>query len=193
MNTSRSIERSTEASESLSHSSSSPTSCLRQQLIVTAASSDFVESLMNMISSIQIWAADSQVIVYDIGLTDSEKQKISSWCNIVEIRTLFGPERERSPPKGERSPPNGPNGLFPLNGNDTIPLKPVMNTHGNAFAPIRTTYSSPPLPAHFRELGHFAWKPWIMHEVAIEFGCILWFDSGVELHGSLHGIVCMLL
>lgn len=56
-------------------------------VLVTAASHHFFEALQNLVGSVHFWEEDMRVVVYDLGLTPTERATVRSWAR-VGLRTL---------------------------------------------------------------------------------------------------------
>jgi hypothetical protein len=107
-------------------------------LITSCDSSKYFARLANLIGSAQYWEPELSVVVYDLGLTPSDRLLVESWSNVLAVHTV----------------------------------------------PFDT------LPAHFRLLRQFAWKPWVMRDALRRYHphAILYQDAGQELRQPLHAV-----
>ncbi len=59
-------------------------------VIVTAANEPYFSGLLNLVGSIHYWSSDSQIFIYDLGLSESQLREITHWCNVEVVRSVPG-------------------------------------------------------------------------------------------------------
>ena len=72
------------------------------KIIVTAASSEYLDRLANLIGSIHFWEKSFRIVVYDLGLEEESRRMVRSWDNVVlkeiDVESRGLPEHFASPP-----------------------------------------------------------------------------------------------
>jgi len=58
-------------------------------IIVTAADSIYFTGLLNLVGSIHYWSEHTQVHIYDIGLTDRQREEVARWNNTTLIKNFL--------------------------------------------------------------------------------------------------------
>ena len=58
-------------------------------VIVTAANDLYFQGLVNLVGSIHYWAPECEILVYDLGLNDLNKQEVTNWTNTVVVTKFF--------------------------------------------------------------------------------------------------------
>ena len=99
-------------------------------VVVTAISSNHYNEVQDMIASVQKFLPSTKLIVYDLGLSAEENEKVQQHCNI-EVRPFVF----------EKYPP------------------------------------------HTKNLETYAWKTFIIEEIASEFEVVFWGDASVRVMG----------
>ncbi len=61
-------------------------------VIVSAANEAYFSGLLNLVGSMHYWSPESQIIIYDLGLTDSQLREIAHWRNAHLVQNFFGNE-----------------------------------------------------------------------------------------------------
>ena len=99
-------------------------------VVVTAISSNHYNEVQDMIASVQKFLPSTKLIVYDLGLSAEENEKVQQHCNI-EVRPFVF----------EKYPP------------------------------------------HTKNLETYAWKTFIIEEIASEYEVVFWGDASVRVMG----------
>ena len=99
-------------------------------VVVTAISSNYYNKVQDMIASVQKFLPSTKLIVYDLGLSTEQKEKVQQHCNI-EVRPFVF----------EKYPP------------------------------------------HTKNLETYAWKTFVIEEIASEYEVVFWGDASVRVTG----------
>lgn len=61
-------------------------------VIVSAADKAYFSGLLNLVGSMHYWSPDTQIIIYDLGLSEHQLQEITHWRNVQVVHNVPGKE-----------------------------------------------------------------------------------------------------
>ena len=65
---------------------------MNETVIISAANEAYFTGLLNLVGSMHYWSPKSQIIIYDLGLSEQQLQEISHWRNAKVVHNVLGDE-----------------------------------------------------------------------------------------------------